>query len=90
MNTRHANTRAQQRGIPPMIDWLLDLYGHEEYDHRGAIVLYFSKKSRQKMEREIGKRPLARLSEWLDAYKVLSTDGLTVTLGHRTKRVLRS
>jgi hypothetical protein len=43
MNTRHAEVRAQQRGIPPMVDQLLDLYGQEEYDGHGAITLYLNK-----------------------------------------------
>ena len=38
MNTRHADVRAQQGGIPPMIEQLLDLYGQEEHDGRGAIT----------------------------------------------------
>ena len=38
MNSRHAATRAQQRGIPPLVDQLLDLYGQEEHDGHGAVV----------------------------------------------------
>ena len=38
MNTRHAEFRAQQRGIPPIIDQLLDLYGHEEHDGHGGVI----------------------------------------------------
>ena len=30
--TRHALTRAQQRGVPPLIDLWLDAYGEEEYE----------------------------------------------------------
>lgn len=89
MNTRHAKVRAQQRGIPPMIDQLLDLYGHEEYDGHGAVVLYLNKASLRNMERDLGRKPVARLSEWLNAYKVRTTDGCTITVGHRTRRVWR-
>lgn len=89
MNTRHASVRAQQRGIPPLVDQLLDLYGQEEHDGHGAVLRYLSKSSIRTMEREMGKRPVARLAEWFDAYKVITTDGITITVGHRTRRVWR-
>ena len=72
-----------------MVDQLLDLYGEEEHDGRGAVIRYLSKASIRTMERELGRRPVARLAEWFDAYKVQSTDGLTITVGHRTHRVWR-
>lgn len=90
MNSKHANTRAQQRGIPPLLDELLDRYGQEQHDGHGAVVLYLSKSSIRQMERDFGRRPVARLSEWLDAYKVRSGDGTTVTVGHRTRRIWRT
>lgn len=89
MNTRHASIRAQQRGIPPMIDELLDRYGQEAHDGHVAIVLYLSKDSVRRMERDFGRRPVARLREWLDAYKVQTVDGQTITVGHRTRRLWR-
>jgi hypothetical protein len=89
MNTQHASHRAQQRGIPPLIDQWLDLYGQEQHDGRGAIVMYFNKRSIRSMQRELGKRPVARMHEWLNAYKVKTTDGCTITIGHRTKRISR-
>jgi len=79
MNTKHANVRAQQRGIPPMIDQLLDLYGQEQHDGHGAITLYLNKASIRNMESDLGRRPVSRLAEWFDAYKVKSTDGRTIT-----------
>ena len=89
MNTRHADIRAQQRGIPPMIDQWLDLYGQEEYDGHGGVVVYLNKASIRHMERDLGRRPVARMSEWFDAYKVRASSGETVTIGHRTSRVRR-
>jgi hypothetical protein len=32
------------------------------------------------MERDLGARTVARLAEWLDAYKVRTLDGKTITL----------
>jgi hypothetical protein len=67
----------------------LDLYGHEEHDGHGSVVLYLDKRAIREMERDMGRRPVARLAEWLDAYKVRTTEGLTITIGHRTRRVWR-
>lgn len=89
MNTKHAQTRAQQRGIPPMVDQWLDLYGQEEHDGHGAVILYLDKKSRRNMERDLGRLPVARLAEWLDAYKVKDGDGRTITVGHRYRHLWR-
>jgi len=89
MNTKHAEIRAAQRGIPPMIDQLLDLYGQEQHDGRGNVVVYMNKRSIRCMQRDLGCRPVSRLAEWFNAYKVKTTDGRTITVGHRTQRVWR-
>lgn len=89
MKETHANVRAQQRGIPPIIDQLLEAYGQEQHDGQGAVIIYLTKASRRRMERDLGRRPVARLAEWLDAYKVRSTDGHTITVGHRYHRIRR-
>lgn len=88
MNTRHADIRMQQRGIPPLIkDWLL-LYGQEAYDHRGGVIRYFDKKSLKRLRCEIGSRPVCRMAEFMDAYLV-EREGAVITVGHRFKRVFR-
>jgi hypothetical protein len=88
--SHHAAVRCQQRGIPPLIDQWLDQYGEEEYDGHGGVRRYFSRTSIRNMEREFGRQPLAKLSEYMDSYKVISShDGKTITIGHRTKRVTR-
>ncbi len=90
--TRHAAVRAQQRGIPPLITtWLLD-YGEEAYDGNGGVVRYFGRESMRRLEREIGERPLKRLSEYLRCYLVQSSrDGAIITLGkrYRNQRIRR-
>jgi hypothetical protein len=88
VNTPHAQARAQ-RGIPPLMDELLDRYGHEQHDGHGAVILYLDKQSIRAMERDWGRRPVARLAEWLDAYKVRAGDGTTITVCHRTRRIWR-
>jgi hypothetical protein len=92
MLTRHARVRAQQRGIPPLIDALLDAYGHEQYDGHGGVIRYFDKKSRRQMERDFGREPVRRLLPgWSKAYKVDSaSDGKTITTGIRLTRIRRT
>jgi hypothetical protein len=70
-----------------MIDQYLDQYGQEEYGGHGARILYFNKNSIKNMERDLGRRPVSRLAEWFGTYKVISRDGRTITLGHRTRRL---
>ena len=90
MNTRHAEARAQQRGIPPLIVQWLDQFGDEEYDGHGGVVQFFSHASIRAMERAFGAAPVRKLAEYLRAYKVESShDGSTITIGHRIKHINR-
>lgn len=90
MHTRHATLRARERGIPPLIDQWLDEFGEEQYDGHGAIIRFFSRRSIRRLERCFGSVPVRALARYRDAYKVLgSSDGCTITVGHRTKRVIR-
>lgn len=84
IQTNHARTRTQQRGVPLLIqNWLMD-YGEEQFNGRGRVLRYFTRKSLRKMEREIGKTALQRLSEYLRCYLVQSTtDGAIITVGKR-------
>jgi hypothetical protein len=34
----HTTIRAQQRGIPPLIDQLLEAYGQEQHDGHGVAL----------------------------------------------------
>ena len=89
-NNQHAKIRAQQRGIPPFMDQLLDLYGSEQYDGHGGGVLFLDRSSIRRMERDMGREPVRRLSTWRNAYKVKSSiDGRTITTGLRSERIRR-
>lgn len=78
--SKHAEIRAQQRGIPPLIDEFLDLYGCEQYDGHGGVIIFLDKSSIRRMEHDMGREPVRRLSTWHNAYKVKSsTDGCTIT-----------
>lgn len=85
----YALERAQQRGIPSeIVGWLLS-YGAREYDKRGAIIRYFNKKSRNRLHRVVSPNIWGQVSKFLNAYAVVSQDGLVVTVGHRTQRINR-
>lgn len=89
--TAHAERRAQQRAIPPLIEQWLEEFGEEHYDGRGGLVRYFSRRSVRAMERRFGSRPVRRMAEYLNAYVVESSrDGTTITIGHRTRRIKRT
>jgi hypothetical protein len=87
IRTHHATVRAQQRGIPLLVqNWLID-YGAEQFDGHGGVVRYFSGDCIRKMEREIGSAPLKRMSEYLRCYLVQSsTDGAVITVGKRFEK----
>ena len=89
--TDHAAARQRQRGIPgEVVDCLLD-FGHEEHDHRrGAVVVYFDHRARDRVRRIVGREAYRRLESHLNAYVVLGRDGAVVTVGHRTRRINRN
>lgn len=84
VHSHHARARAQQRGVPRLIQsWLLE-YGEEFFDGRGGIIRYFTRQGIRRMKRDIGTTPLKRLSEFLRCYLVESNDdGSIITMGKR-------
>ena len=77
----------QQRSIPPLVVTWLHEFGRVRHDHRGGIIYYFDKHSRQNLERVVGRRVVSRLSDYLNSYAVSSTtDDTLVTVGHRYRR----
>jgi len=86
--TRHAATRMQQRGVPPIIiDWL-QVFGAEEHDKHGGVIRYFDKAARRRLEQSIGRPVVRRMQDLLGAYLV-EADGRVVTVGHRHARIRR-
>ena len=90
MKTKHAEVRAQQRCIPPVVDQWLDEFGEEEYDGHGGVKGYFSGDSIDRMKRQLGPHFVEYNARWLRAYRVESShDGTQVTCGWRHRRVGR-
>jgi hypothetical protein len=84
----HAQTRSQQRGVPPGVLSLLYRFGTEVHDKRGGVVLFFDKNARKRMVRELGSQYVGRLGPLLNAYLV-EQEGRIITVGHRYARLAR-
>lgn len=85
----HVRQRAQQRGIPPLVIELLLHFGDTEWDHHGAQVKFFTRKSRNRIDQAVGTQITRRMHEYLDSYLVMALDGTLITCGHRYKRIHR-
>ena len=73
-HSKHAQVRAQQRCIPPLvIDWLL-AYGHRS-PTRCAIQICFDKKAKRDLARDVGPPILKNLGKFLNTAVVV--DGQT-------------
>lgn len=87
--TDHAQVRAQQRGVPPLIlEWLMT-YGSTQADQRGGEIRYFDHAARRRLSRAVGHKVVDLLGQLLDMYAVMSNDGAVITTGHRFKRICR-
>jgi hypothetical protein len=85
--TKHGEIRLRQRGIPPpVVEWLVS-YGSSRFDHHRGLVFYFDSQSRAVLRSAVDRAALARYSEHLDCYVVVSTNGEVITVGHRTRRL---
>lgn len=80
--TKHAELRAQQRGVTHQIANLLIQYGDEKYDGHGGVVRFFSNDAIREMRAEIGVSNVKKLAKHLRTYLVeASTDGSVITVG---------
>lgn len=90
-NTKHAAVRAQQRALPPFVDFLLDEFGEEQHDGQGGIRIFFNHRSIRRMEQAFGHQPVTLFKRYFHAYKVEATgDGCVITRGWRTGRINRN
>jgi hypothetical protein len=89
-DTKHAQKRSQQRCIPPIVHSWLDVYGAQRFDGRGGCTIYFDKRSRKRMEAELGRHFVSENKKYLNMYRVEGSDSSeALTYGHRYKRVLK-
>ena len=87
MITTHAQARMRQRGLPPLVLHWLDDYGDERHDGHGAVIRHFTRQARRRLERDVGREPVRRMHEYLDAYAVYGNNGGLITVGHRYQRI---
>jgi len=91
VKTHHAKIQAQRRGLQPIVYEALERYGNEQHDGNGAITVFMNKASKRAMERDWGYRAVSRLWDMMkDAYEVVTTDGVILTVGHRYRRINRA
>ena len=87
--TNHAAKRLQQRGIrPESVDLLLSL-GSAEFDHNGACIYHLDKRSRRRIENELGADGMRQVETLSGLYVVVGGDGAVVTVGHRQRRIFQ-
>lgn len=86
MLTRHAEVRRQQRGIPWEVVNVFLTYGVRRR-HRGAEVCFMDKRSRSRVEHELGSDAYRRMADRLDTYLVVADDGQVVTAAKRLGRL---
>lgn len=84
--TRHAERRANQRGIRhDIIETMLD-FGNSKINH-GCEVIYMDQAARANLRNRIGRTEYAKIERQLDKILVLSDDGVVVTCCQRTRPV---
>ena len=86
-NSRHAQTRLQQRCVPPLIVDLLDEFGTEVPAPNGAVRVIMDRPATKRLERHCGKHFVRENRRYFNAFLVIGPDGHTITAGWRTKRV---
>ena len=84
--TKHAQTRAQQRGIRTDVASTLLTYGTARVSY-GAEVIFMDKAARQTARKAMGPKAYARLADRLDCYIVMAPNGDIITCAHRTERL---
>lgn len=86
--THHAQLRAQQRAIPPMLVDLLLQFGHREKSGDGTAKVFFDKDARRKLRAYAGALA-SSIEQHLDVYVVVSSAQVVITVAHRDDRIRR-
>ena len=82
MKTKHAEIRAQQRGINFGIQYLLQTYGDKKPAPKGCFIRFFSKKAIKELEADFGHFFIAKNHENLRSYLIETReDHAILTMG---------
>lgn len=85
--SRHAASRCQQRGIPPLIrEWLMR-YGTEVQTH-GATKRFFDRDAKRRLAADVGARVVDRMGDLMNLY-LIEAEARVITAGVRTRRIKR-
>ena len=80
--SRHAQKRAQQRGLGEDHVPIITAYGEPEHDGRGGIRYLMTDKAMARLVRALGRNQC--IDGLAGAYVVVSADaGTVITIGHR-------
>ena len=86
--TKHAQARAQCRGIhPDELDALLS-YGRRIHDHLGGLIYTFRHEDLIQLRQDVSNALWRRLQNHRGIYAVTDSDGRVITTGHRFKRLV--
>ena len=83
--TRHAERRAQQRGIPKSVVKSLYGYGVRNH-HKNGVVYTLNKRVLRRLENALSKRQFQKVAKHSKCYIVVSPDHYIITVAHRKKR----
>jgi hypothetical protein len=88
--SNHASSRIQKRAVPPIVlDWLQD-YGSERHDGRGAVIRYFDRAAKARLEQVCGRRFVQANKKYLAVYMIEDSAGRAlITVGYRNRRIPR-
>jgi hypothetical protein len=83
MFTKHALKRCQQRAIPHTLCDLILNFGDYRYDKHGARIWFVTKKSLERIERELGVEDVKRLEKKKNIFLVEALDtSAVITVGY--------
>lgn len=83
MFTKHALKRCQQRAIPQeLCDLVLD-FGDYRYDKHGARIWFMTKKTMERIEKQVGVQGAKELEKKKNIFLVEAIDtNAVITVGH--------
>lgn len=88
--THHAQARAQQRSVPPIVvDYLVE-FGTTIHVSGGVEKLIFDKAAKRRLERHLGgRRNLEQFARWFNVCGVYAPTGYLITLTRSARRHIR-
>lgn len=64
-------------------------FGEERPTNKRASIEYSDKETKKKLFAQLDKNQRTKLEHQVNAYLILGVDGKVVTVGHRTRRLMK-